>query len=486
MASEGPTEAQGSEQLEERERRLAALGALAREQGAGEMGRALSDAVHPRRRATNRWQRWMLFASIALAMVVIATVVSGYLLTQSPKKTARPKSPAALASFKIDLTSFSLYCPQALAWSPDGSQFAVLASSTSCLAPNASLWPDTIAIFDTANGEEYRYFTFSAVLPHSAHIDQPVLTWSPNGKFLATVAHGDSGPGSPGTDIMIIASVASFGVLSSTEPGSPDSASDGSASDAYIWHIEAQGMGAGIQHQISYPIPAAMLYTLDATDLLAPVNVTLPDPSMLMGSPVASGAGRYSLWENGVIARVSNDTSGPASASPAALYYSASVPMWSGDGAYLAPSVGLGTYPLPGDSPQVIANMGPDICVSRGLPPCAAKAIPYPDKAFQRAAESFLGGARFSTFSIPVAWRPDGKLMATILPGDFPAFQSGQYRVSVSRTDTGETAQTFTAPTNNTATYLNAQASLAWSPNGVHLSFVDYGGSSVSVWTVAS
>jgi hypothetical protein len=158
--------------------------------------------------------------------------------------------------------------------------------------------------------------------------------------------------------------------------------------------------------------------------------------------------------------------------------------MWSADGTYLAPSVGLGTYPLPADSAAALARDTADRCSASELPPCGATVIPYPDMAFERAAASMVQNTLL--FTIPVAWRPDGTMMATIFPSDYATSQSGRYGVSVLRINTGATTRTFAALTNSTNTSLPTQATLAWSPNGKQPSFVDNGGSTVSVWAVAA
>ncbi|HKV83504.1 MAG TPA: hypothetical protein VJN88_03040 [Ktedonobacterales bacterium] len=475
---EGRAGAEGREADAERERRLAALSALARDRDAGVVGDTAATGDHASGNTGAR-RRWLVGVSAALVVIVVAAAVSGYLLTRPGKGKSKARAAVTPTTLTLDLTALNLYCPEALAWSPDGSRFAVLAFSVSCMASTHPNGPDTVGVFDATTGKEGRSIDLSVALRSvSGYVNKAALTWSPDGKMVAMAAYGDRPP----QDLLVVASVAENTVRAYSAP--LDARYDyGSASgDDLVWNVKA---GAVASH-ITYPMPAASAYSIDATGRLV-AGQALPSASGYSGytgSPVTTGAGEYSIWQPGVLADIDNRTTYNPKAPP--IYYQAGVPMWSADGTYLAADVGLGTYALPLDSAAALARNSADSCSTSQLPPCVATPIPYPDRAFERATQSMVQNTHFASFTIPVAWRPDGKLMATILPADYPTFQSGRYGVSVLRTDTGATTRMFTALTNATVNELPAQAMLAWSPNGQQLSFVDYGGSSVSVWAVAA
>jgi hypothetical protein len=115
---------------------------------------------------------------------------------------------------------------------------------------------------------------------------------------------------------------------------------------------------------------------------------------------------------------------------------------------------------------------------------CAQPAIPLPDRAFAAvlaAAQACRPGAPVgSTFldykwtSVPVDWRPDGNVLAAILPGD--GFDGTKFdltssfvRVTLYSTATGQPLTTLVAlhPTNSYG--LTASA---WSPNGAQFALI--------------
>jgi Tol biopolymer transport system component len=112
---------------------------------------------------------------------------------------------------------------------------------------------------------------------------------------------------------------------------------------------------------------------------------------------------------------------------------------------------------------------------------------PYPDAALKQVVSEVTASTDFHTDPrFPVAWRPDGKLLATILPGDTFNQDTQKVRISLLRTDTGEVAKTFTVTSSSSATAQGAEAILAWSPTGKQLAFMDTFSGTVTLWSSAN
>ena len=172
-------------QSDEKQRdRIEALRELARQQGAeagpDSQAPAPAETFTQRARLTKRPGRWRLPLIASLLLAVIVGSGAGWLWQRQATQLA--PIPAELV---LDLPAMKLYCPQTLAWSPDGTRVAVQLSDNTCSQQGAHL----LAIFDARQGKLLQRFDLDGTLTKSgvtglAGVSNLSL-WSPDGKSIA-------------------------------------------------------------------------------------------------------------------------------------------------------------------------------------------------------------------------------------------------------------------------------------------------------------
>jgi WD40 repeat protein len=152
-------------------------------------------------------------------------------------------------------------------------------------------------------------------------------------------------------------------------------------------------------------------------------------------------------------------------------------------------------FPVPSLLPggTVIASE----CAALGLAAmCANPPLALPDRAFEAVYQQARAGNKITIPPNPefhdypavsVAWRPDGKALATLLPPD--GFYSGKSSLQVTLYDTatGKVIETLSAP--RLANVNDNDDSITptyWSPAGTQLAFVDTGSTRVTIWGASS
>jgi hypothetical protein len=229
-----------------------------------------------------------------------------------------------------------------------------------------------------------------------------------------------------------------------------------------------------------YPLQAASDYALDSAGQIA---VERPFASVQVDSPFAgspSGNGRTSasFWSSGVLIGISPSDSSNSQI----VYFTATVAIWSADGVYVDPSLKLGAAGFAQDE-AALAKIDPQRCAEYVSVPCLPMPIPYADRALVEARTQTVeaqGAQPYQTNS-PVAWRPDGKILATIYPAHDFTGQSDLIRVTLLATNDGHIVKTLTTASSSTSA-AGSYATLSWSPNGDQLAFRDPIGGLLTLW----
>nr|MBF6592543.1 hypothetical protein [Ktedonobacterales bacterium] len=304
------------------------------------------------------------------------------------------------------------------------------------------------------------------------------ISWSPEGTLvvlpaIATAAtSASSSPIAEPAAILLAVNGGRSSVLRAT-------ASLASPS-AFLWDVRS----GTLVSQLSYPLPLALRYRCTADGGITPeqsLSVT-PNASLTTGSPVSDpGSGAFSIWQQRTIRTIYADTTGQPR-DPVDIY-AAPVSAWSPDGRYVAPTLVLGSAPLVGSSPVALAKLTPGSCTVKGLPPCrVGSVLSYPDRAFAQVAARFASATPSGDGVVPVAWTPDGKRLATMLPGD--NFSSAGTPVSVTLLDatTGNGFRRFQVLTRSETGVFPTYTDLFWSPTGRQLAFMDTYTSTITMW----
>ena len=203
------------------------------------------------------------------------------------------------------------------------------------------------------------------------------------------------------------------------------------------------------------------------------------------GSPTS---GQISRWRSGTIF-YTIDTTPSSLQLPRAWYLNTSLTAWVGQNllavGFFMPSL------LPG------GTVAASDCAILALPPtCDTHRMASPDRAFDVVYQQARAGNKitippnpeFHDYpAVPLAWRPDGKILATLLPPDGFHRDGSSLRVTLYDTATGKVIKTLSA--SRLANVNDNDDSIAptyWSPAGSQLALVDTGSNSVTIWGASS
>jgi hypothetical protein len=241
--------------------------------------------------------------------------------------------------------------------------------------------------------------------------------------------------------------------------------------------------------RFAYPLPPAQDYAWTADGHIAP-GQPLPSSGATPAATAAPANDRaIRLWGAGILQTFSPypDPTGTGTAKTVLGYYSVRT-VWSPDGRYVALLLALGVvlFPAPADDHAKIA---PEACSIEGggFAPCASGTVDYPDAAVRTIARTIGNPSALNRALAPVAWSPDGKLLAAMLPGD--GFRlgnpGGAVTVSLLDTTSGAAVKTLSVHTSSTS-YASQTLPLMWSPTGRQLALIDTSGSQITLWGAAS
>jgi hypothetical protein len=433
--------------------------------------------MRPRRRLAGRIPRKKALGGLLLVgLVVVASVLTYLRFAMRPTAVTRPSIPTSLT---IDVQEGAVSCPSALAWSPDGTRLAVLAQRGGCDAGA----PDTILVYDAISGAHRATLDLSGALTQAQaniFLPTPALSWSPDGTWIAAPV------GLPGTTSAGLLLIPVNGGAPQVLRPAATTPSGGVA----IWNIQS-GQPTG---SLAQPLAPAVSYRWTAD---GQITIGQPFPpagsTNFTGSPVTQpGSATFPLWQSGAIISIYPTPPTPRKGVLPAYYFVAQGGFWSpqeGQARYMIPSLTLGPWPLPG-TPDTLRQVTPAGCSGFGwLPPCGAAVLPMPDRAFAQVAQrvTSLSSSDLTTLVqgnllVPLAWRPDGKVLSVMLPGDSFSPAHDTVKVSLLSTTTGQTVGSVTLQTHTSALLNPLPPPLFWSPSGLQLAFMDSTASRVTIW----
>lgn len=466
----------------ERVKRVRAISELAQQRNtAAQEPSGISHSPPPRTMdasAYARWRRWYVLLGVVAAIAVTAASLGVYFLQLAPSPL-----PPIQEKLTLDLRVSGLDCPRAIAWAPDGLRLAVLASIGYC---DPARQPATaIAIFDARQGRLLRRADLSQELATrnlTGYFGKPV--WSPDSATLGfplSIVAQPTNQLSPGL-LLIPARGGDTHIFTS-----PSSAVD----EPLLWNVTTG-------HAEPWPdsFPPALTYKWTANGQLAP-DQPLPQAASsagFSGVPSSSADGKtISRWQSGALSPIY--PLGPngipdAGRTPVGWYTVAFPSLWSPDGQYLATDLPLRTrLPLAGEA----VTLDSTFCNSQGAGDvCAQSPAALPDHALESALHLAQTGYRpqnttsditMRWMRLSIDWRPDGKVMAAILPGDGFIEGTSAIRVTLLSAASGQVLARLTTKAVTGGDVLDGgQPYTSWSPSGEQLALFDYGGGSVTIW----
>ncbi|WIG59985.1 MAG: hypothetical protein OJF49_002733 [Ktedonobacterales bacterium] len=483
----------------DQQRRLDALRALARQNTPVSTEVAPAAPTAPTldlRPPTRKHPRWLALTAVLLAILVIAAGLFAYTragshLSATASATATPAPiPSQLA---LDLTGNRLYCPQQVAWSPDSLRVAIALTRQGCGPNPGASQSEMVAIFDARTGALLRTVDPQPTLSRlGAPGTAGDFVWSPDGKALIFDASNTATTQQPSPALLIYP-------LDSGKPHLFTSTLTTAFGQSVIWDLHT-----GVPTLLPALLPPALSYQWSASGQItvAQPAPTHPTSGSYTGSPIvtAPAAPTFPIWQPGTVMPIEavDSTGTSTSLLPlAGAVFASSGYIWSPDGRYLAMPLHLAARlaPIPG---LPVGNLGPHSCSSSLQPNCSGPIMPYPDAALATAIKAAATPQVFSSNGqhivqyafqpFPVAWRPNGKILATILPADNGIGSDFStpvtVRISLFDTTTGHELSTLSIqrPLSSQQPPSPDQIELSWSPTGKQLALFDYGSNQVVLW----
>jgi hypothetical protein len=264
-----------------------------------------------------------------------------------------------------------------------------------------------------------------------------------------------------------------------------------------VWDLKVEKMA----HAVTSDLAPTLTYRWTSDGQIVP-DQPLPTPTagadFSGGSTATAGASTFSRWQPGILTPrqpYTADGGWDQQARPTAETFTSASTLWSPDGRYLVFGLTFRTLlaavpgrPAPTLDLRYCAGSGsfqPQYCAMRPVAPPDAGFAALQRDADSGGEESLPDGQRYRFYwPYPVAWRPDGKYIATLLTATDYQSSRTQNVIGLVRCDSGSTQATLTAPHpfGNSEFSAEGVPSLAWSPSGQQLAFTDYGAARVTIW----
>ncbi|HEY1388813.1 MAG TPA: WD40 repeat domain-containing protein [Ktedonobacterales bacterium] len=446
-----------------RSRRVDALRGLS-EQGDNSSPAAQSPE-HRSPKRTISW-RWRLLA--ALILVALIVVGSAAYLALRPRPTTAKTHP--IKPVVIQSVADGMACWNYVTWSPTSTQVALFGHHQNC--NGASL----LNIYDAGTGKLATQIDPAKLL--ATALPQPDaastayfsdIAWSPDGQRLALVFGAHS------------ASQAWVGVLLTDTMGQHAEV----VTRAFSQQVSPilPGVADLTRHTVNAApaLPPALGYRWGANGALAPetpLSASAP-PAQVTPGPMGSPVGeRFTLWQPGWVDYETSDHSTGQVYDPGVYTWYSTFLAWSPDGRYLR-QLSLGGRLMPPEGKQ------PSAALLKALNREQSPILPVRDSGLRQVMDIMTPnavnaqggpGARQS-----VAWRPDGKYLATqaaIPNGDDSA---KAHQVVVYDCATGKIWDIL-HPDNGTQPGGQPINWLRWSPDGTRLLVADSSLGAITIW----
>jgi hypothetical protein len=479
---------------QERERRQRALSELAQHAGTPPATNdARSGVPRPleagdRQRATTssrRRTRWFMVAGALLALALVASLLLPRFLTppRRPPSTVVP----------IDSGAALLACTQDAAWSPTGTDVALLGYHTACpnMVSSQPYVSGQVNIYSAKTGKLVTSFSLDPLILRTYHatLGQPIPTvngelfasyihyqsvlWSPTGKQLAfsfvVLQHDfdfplpNAPPSNPAPSQRAHAGVLVTNLTGTTSQVlvAPYTLPGVGQAPSMEWDLQT---GALLSPALR--LPPSLSYAWGENGGLLPLQPlnTQAAPAATPPTPIGNPAGgtTFTIWQPGLATQgyylppaPSATTAVPATYVAGLNLWYSNFGVWSPDGRYLmTPAYYGGRLAL---ARQLSPSAHDLAAAGQGQAPIFA---PH-DQVLQTYAEASI--------YVPVAWRPDGKVIATV---SFHSTNGGNtitVLVTLHNSVSGTVLSSFTVQTAGGA----AGVVLRWSPDGSHLLFLD-------------
>ncbi len=452
--------------------------------------------MHPTQTMTSG-KRWMSapLLTLLLALTLLLIGCSGPANPAARRATTPAATSIATATASVAplhgtitrtlrLADAPAACPIDAAWSPSGGQLAVLATRDTCLVRPAAKMPDLIIIYDAHSGAIVRQISLAAAL---ARVQADVMiepgfgfsgvSWSPDGSMIVV----------PFFQYIVYSSdPRGMGILVISPQGGSVRALAGPSNfapspvgfhprfvGATVWNVRAGAPACTVE----VPLTTSPTYQWSADGHITPALSATP-----------TNGSQFSYWQPGFIAAV--PTNSQSAANPVWFFSTAAFTRWSPDSRYVA--TGLMTMNQAGRTDGAPSTIAPENCRDESLPqPCFDQMIPTPDAAFRtvmaRMKVAALSSPPLYPNDAPVVWRPDGAVLATVLPRDDGSGAQRAITISLLDTASGQVIGSVVIPIEATQGDIGMARwpYFSWSPAGHQLAVVNAIDNTVEVVAIA-
>jgi WD40 repeat protein len=407
---------------------------------------------------------------ISLPVLIVCLLLFGY---QFGWLSAGHDRGPVHANLPVSVTfpSQHLFCPSMAAWSPNEQFVAVLAQLNACADPQSGaktvtsvvaildvsgrlvrlLYPDVLALGVAVSPPRTKSSPAPPLASSQArYVRYFNISWFPNDQQVAleyeieAINTGEQHAGLPQQGVVLLRADGSGGVALHRSP-----TLSGRVWDLKTGSIDGQDIGR---------LPLALNYEWTTGGILAAEHPPALAGNERIGNPM--GGACFSIWQPGILIMSWNTGS---------IRFASSFMALSPDGRYLASGLGFGGIVVPDAN-----NIGHTANTMDVL-------LPARDSALLAVAAKIKSSQDRAVSAWPVAWSPDGRRLATLLPdGAFDALRVTAIapmeaeHVGVLDSRTGhDLAELDTPPLTGAPTGGISVPLLAWSPRGDFILLLD-------------
>ena len=445
---------------------------------AGARSRASFSTLVTGQRKANRRRGVIVGVALALIVVVVVAGIDGVRAYLAQRAASQP-----IPVLRINpLGDANLGCLSALAWSPDGSQIAALGALQGNCGPASTDSPtDAIFIYNTHSGKlitqlqpdrailDSKAFKQFAAANNEAGAQTNVyvqgLTWTHDQQALL-MSFGASlqlPEGQNGVEAGVFG-IMRLGVRDATLTKLWSNQASNTIQNGMLprWDLTAGKLSA-----VPPPATGATLYRWTSDGVLVADGSAA---GKAIGSPSADQT--FSIWQPGFLQMAAYSTASDPQPTliPQDIEWGANFAPLSPDGRYFYqyfPAYGSlvppsTQHPFPHEA-QITPHDTALVALARRL-----------------SATSPAGAGQPAQYL--VAWRPDGRLLATVTPNDSGSVTDANFTVTLYDTRTGQVVLRLTPSFTGLQSGNSGQEMLSWSPDGKHLALTDNIFGAITIW----